>query len=60
MEGNSGWLERVRSVSLRAAVTAGVIGMLTLTGLLGATAYGYAFAAAIADLDDDPDDDRTG
>jgi|KBSMisStaDraftv2_1062788.scaffolds.fasta_scaffold4796531_1 hypothetical protein len=51
-------LEKVRSASLRAIVAAGVIGLLTLNGLIGAAAYGYAFAAAMTDPDDDSDDDR--
>ena len=58
MEPKRGLLEQVRDASVRAVVTAGVIGLLAFNGLIGAAAYGYAVASAIADLEDDTDDDR--
>ena len=53
-----GFLARARETGRLAIVNAGVIGLLTVGGLLAAAAYGYAIAAAVVDVDDDSDEAR--
>ena len=50
-----GFLVTARETCQRAVVHAGVLGLMTLTGLVAAAAYGYAVAAAVVVTDDDTD-----
>jgi len=49
---------RRRKIAIRALTGRNKSSLLALNGLIGAAAYGSAVASAIADFEDDTDDDR--